>query len=63
MGIIEKFIYAALVFVGSYVVLWLTLDLFEITSGFNAHLIGGIVATVLSVALFMYLLIVKKELD
>lgn len=63
MSIIEKFIYTAVLFVASYVILWLTLDLFEITSGYNAHLIGGIVATVLSIGLFMYLLIVKKETD
>lgn len=63
MSIIEKFIYTIVLFIVSYVVLWLTLDLFEITSGYYSHLIGGFVATFLAIGLFMYLLIIKKETD
>lgn len=63
MSILEKFIYAIIVFVGVYLILWLALDLFEIVSTYNAHLIGGFAAVAASVLLFMYLLIIKKDSD
>lgn len=60
MSLLEKFIYTVVVFLGVYVILSLTLRLFEITSSYNSHMIGGVVGGVMSIGLFMYLLIKKK---
>ena len=63
MSIFEKLIYTAITFTGVYMILWLTLELFEITSSPTAHLIAGFASIAVSVLLFMYLLIIKKETD
>ncbi len=60
MSLLEKFIYSTILFLAVYVVLSLTLRLFEITTSYNSHMIGGIIGGLLSIGLFMYLLIRKK---
>ncbi len=61
MKLLEKFIYVGISFVVTYVVLSLTLRLFNLTSNYNSHMIGGIVATIVAVGLFMFLLIKKSS--
>ena len=60
MSLLEKLIYSAVLFLFSYVVISMGLRFFEVVSVYMSHLIGGVVATVLGIGLFMYLLIVKK---
>jgi len=60
MKLLEKLIYATVLFIALYVVISMGLRMFEITSTANAHLIGGVVATVSGVLLFMFLLLRKK---
>lgn len=60
MSLVEKFIYSGILFLFSYLFVSMALRLFEITSVYMSHLIGGVVATILGIGLFMYLLIVKK---
>lgn len=62
MKLVEKFIYATVVFVATYIILSLSLRLFELTSSYVSHLVGGVVAMGLGMGLFMYLLIFKKEI-
>ena len=59
MTLLEKFIYGGITFLALYIVISLGLRLFEITTVYNSHLIGGLIATVAGVSLFMYLLIKK----
>ena len=55
----EKFIYSGVLFLASYTLISVGLRAFELTTSYNSHMIGGIVATVLGVSLFMFLLIKK----
>ena len=57
MRLLENLVYSTIAFLAIYTVISLTLRLFELTSIYNAHLIGGILATAAGIALFMYLLI------
>ena len=59
MKLLEKFIYSIILFSALYVIISLGLRLFEVTSDFTSHLIGGLIATVSAVLLFIYLLIRK----
>lgn len=59
MKLLEKLIYSGILFLIIYVVVSLTLRLFEFTTIYISHMIGGIGATVAGVLLFMYLLIKK----
>jgi uncharacterized membrane protein len=61
MKLLEKFIYVGISFVVIYVVLSMTLRLFDLTSNYHSHMIGGIVATFVAVGLFMFLLIKKSS--
>ena len=61
MILLEKLVYASITFVFSYIIISLSLRLFEITTVYSSHLIGGIVATIASMGVFMYLLVVKKS--
>lgn len=60
MKLVEKFIYSAVAFVAVYAIFSLALRVFELTSDYVSHMIGGISATLISVGLFMYLLMKKK---
>lgn len=60
MKLLEKFIYSAILFLTLYTVISIGLRLFELTNVFNSHLIGGVIATVFGLLLFMFLLIKKK---
>ena len=55
----EKFIYAGIAFVALYVLISVGLRAFELTTDYNSHMFGGIIATVTGVLLFMFLLIKK----
>jgi hypothetical protein len=59
MKLLEKLIYSGVLFLVVYVVVSLTLRLFEFTTVYVSHMIGGIGATVVGVLLFMYLLLKK----
>lgn len=61
MKLLEKVLYASLLFLFIYVVLSLTLRLFEITTVYNSHMIGGIIATLFSMGLFMFLLLKNNK--
>jgi len=61
MKLLEKLLYSSILFIFVYVVLSITLRMFHFTEVYASHMIGGIVATVLSVLLFMYLLIKKPK--
>jgi len=57
----EKLIYTTLLFLFVYVVLSLGLRLFNVTSSYDSHMIGGISAIILSMGLFVYLLVKKQN--
>lgn len=59
MKLIEKTIYAGILFLVLYVVISVGLRAFDVTSVYNSHLIGGVVATVFGMLLFSFLLIKK----
>jgi hypothetical protein len=59
MKLIEKVIYSGILFLVLYVVISVGLRVFEVTSVYQSHLIGGVIATLASMGLFGYL-IVKK---
>jgi hypothetical protein len=59
MKLLEKAIYAVLLFLGVYTLLSITLRVFSWTSVYTSHLIGGLVATIVGVLFFIYLLINK----
>ena len=59
MKLLEKFIYSAIAFLAVYAILSIALRLFELTTDYASHMIGGISATVVGVGLFMYLLMKK----
>mgnify|MGYP000920805719 CR=1 FL=1 len=61
MKLLENVIYSSIIFVFSYVIISMTLRLFNITESFTSHMVGGIVGTVLGVSLFIYLLIYKPK--
>ena len=60
MKLLEKAIYATILFLVVYTLLSITLRVFAWTSVYTSHLVGGGVATVLAVAFFMFLLIKKR---
>lgn len=59
MKLTEKLIYSGVAFLATYVIFSLALRLFEITSTYNSHLIGGVISVVIGIATFM-ILIVRK---
>ena len=59
MKLLESVIYSTILFLAVYTLISLALRLFEVTTTFNSHLIGGIISTVAGIGLFMYLLIKK----
>jgi hypothetical protein len=59
MKLLEKSIYTIIVFTVLYVLISVSLRVFEIGTLYNAHLIGGLVATGVSIFIFV-LLIIKK---
>ena len=61
MKLLEKLLYSIILFVFSYVIVSMGLRLFELTTNRNSHMIGGISATILGMALFMFLLIKTDE--
>ncbi len=61
MSLLEKFIVSFMVFLALYIVISLSLRLFEITTAYYSHMIGGIVAIIVGMLVFMYLLVAKKK--
>lgn len=61
MKLVENVIYSSIVFVFSYIIISMTLRLFNITDSVTSHMIGGIIGTLLGVSLFIYLLIYKPK--
>lgn len=61
MKLVEKLLYSGILFIAVYVIISMGLRMFDITDNYYSHMIGGISATVLSLMMFMFLLIRKKE--
>lgn len=61
MKIFEKLLYSSIIFLFVYVVVSIGLRIFEATSVYNSHLIGGVLATLLGIVTFMYLLVKKNN--
>ncbi len=60
MKLLEKVIYSSILFLAIYTVISLGLRLLEITSVYNSHMIGGVIATIVGMLFFMFLVIKKK---
>ena len=60
MKLLEKAIYATILFLVIYTLLSIALRVFAWTSIYTSHLIGGVASTVIAVLFFMYLLIKKQ---
>lgn len=60
MKLLESSIYSMIAFVVAYVLLAVGLRVFDVTSLYNAHMIAGVVATVVGVLLFLFFLLKKK---
>ena len=54
MKLIEKVIYSSILFLVLYVIISVGLRVFEVTSVYQSHLIGGVIATLTSMGLFGY---------
>ena len=61
MKLLEKLMYSTILFLFIYTIISLTLRLFEFTTIYNSHLIGGVIATVAGILFFMYLLVRKSS--
>ncbi len=59
MKLLEKLLYSVVLFVFVYIILSIGLRMFDITTVYVSHMIGGIAATVSGVLFFMYFLIKK----
>mgnify|MGYP006883070337 CR=1 FL=1 len=57
MKLMENFIYSSITFLVLYVVISVGLRLFDATSVYTSHLVGGIVATVVGMGMFILILV------
>ena len=60
MKLLEKVIYSGVLFLAVYTVISIGLRLLEVTTVYNSHLIGGVLATLAGILFFMYLVIKRK---
>lgn len=60
MKILEKMAISSMVFLILYAFISIGSRILELTTVYLSHMYGGIIATVVSISLFMYLLIKKK---
>lgn len=60
MKLLEKTLYSGVVFLALYVVISMGLRMFNVTTSYMSHLIGGTIAIVASLILFTLLLIKKQ---
>jgi len=60
MKLVESFIYSFVTFIGLYAIIAVAMRVFNLTSVFYAHVTGGVVATIVSVSVFVVFLIKKK---
>ena len=60
MKLIERFIYALIVFLALYALVAVGMRVFDVTDTFYAHVTAGIVATITGVFVFIIILIKKK---
>jgi hypothetical protein len=61
VSFLEKSIYSLIIFIASYAIISLGLRVFEITSVYNSHMIGGVVATIFAVGAFLYFILKNRE--
>jgi len=61
MKLVEKIIYSSITFLFVYIVISMAMRLFNITSTYNSHLIGGILAVMVAMGMFLYLVVKKKK--
>ena len=61
MKILEKFGISLIAFLILYAFISIGLRMLELASVYAAHMYGGIIATVVGIALLMYLLLKKSE--
>ena len=54
MGLFEKLIYSSILFLALYVVISIALRAFSVTSNYNSHLIGGLIALFGGCGFLMY---------
>lgn len=61
MKILEKFIISSIAFLIVYAFISIGSRILELTTVYLSHMYGGIIATIVSIALLMYLLLKKKD--
>lgn len=62
MKLKEILIYSSVTFLASYVLLSVSLRILELTEQYFSHVIAGVIATILSIGLFMYLTVNRKKM-
>jgi hypothetical protein len=61
MKLLEKLLYSSILFLLVYIIMSMAMRLFEITSTYTSHLVGGVAATVIGMVFFMYLILKKND--
>lgn len=61
MKLVETVLYSGVFFLFIYVVVSVGLRLFELTTDYDSHMIGGIAATFLGIGMFLFLLLRKNK--
>lgn len=61
MKLLESTIYSLIVFGAIYTLMAVGLRVLELTEDYTAHMISGVVATVIGVLVFLLLLLRKKK--
>jgi hypothetical protein len=61
MKLVEATIFGGVAFTAIYVILAFILRVFHITSDYNAHMVAGIIGTIVGIVVFILLLKRKKE--
>ncbi len=56
MSFIEKSIYSLIAFIASYTIISFGLRVFEVTTVYNSHMIGGVIGTLLGIGIFLFLI-------
>ena len=57
MKLLENLIYSSITFLVLYVIISIGLRMFELTTVYSSHLIGGVVATVVAMGMFIVILV------
>lgn len=60
MKLLESTIYSVIVFGGLYILIAVSMRVFEVTNVYTSHIVAGITATVVGVLVFVLFLLKKK---